>query len=388
MNHAKLSPSASARWLACPGSVEANWGAPRVDNKYSINGTTAHKLLEVCLRTGVEPDHFTGGILARRLDPIDGAMVDGVGYALDWVAAYMAAHPKAVLHVESRVGYDQAIGLPDDADVGFGFPDVQIANGVDELVTLDYKHGVGVNVPVENNSQLMLYAAGHSATFVQRFKKHRSVIVQPRAVGRKPVQEATYTDANLTRWLEQTVKPAVSVIMRDGKNAPREAGAHCRYCVDDGKCQAQFGAVQAAAAKEFANGAAPATPAQYAAALDTIARIKPLMASIEAAAVAEVHAGKPIPGYTLAWGQTRRQWADERAAETLLINLGLGDARNTVSLVSPAQAEAALKAAGKWPKKVRGEKPSNFTPLDSVIVQSAASPTIKKLADKADTPAQ
>jgi hypothetical protein len=379
VKHAKLSPSASARWLACAGSAEVNWGAPRVDNKYSTEGTSAHTLLEVSLRTGLPPDAFLGQKLKTGHDTVSDGMADAVSYAVEWVAAYMANKPKAELFIESKVDYDVALGLPWGAEVGFGYPDVQIDSGDGELVTLDYKHGVGVAVGVAQNSQLMLYAAG-ALTRLGGTRRHRGVIVQPRAAGRKAVQESTYTQFDLNAWIQGTVQPQVKVIMRDGKNAPRVAGSHCRYCAADGKCQAQFGAVQAAAAKEFVDGSAAMTGAQYAAALDTMARIEPLMASIKAEAVRTVHAGGTVPGYRVAWGPTRRQWADERAAEALLRKLGLGDACNTVSLVSPAQAEAALKAAKKWPVVKRGEAQA-FTPLDTVVTQSPASATIKKATE-------
>ena len=50
MKHAILSPSASHRWLVCPGSVEANIGKPWTQSVFALEGTSAHALLEVCLR--------------------------------------------------------------------------------------------------------------------------------------------------------------------------------------------------------------------------------------------------------------------------------------------------------------------------------------------------
>lgn len=247
MNHAKLSPSASHRWLVCPGSVEANIGKPWEQSVHALEGTSAHALLEVCLRLGVQPETLLGSVLEPGHMPVDEAMADGVGYALDYVSGYVSNNPGTKVLVEHPVVFGPAIGCK--ANEAFGTSDIILDNHPKEVVVLDYKHGIGISVSVKDNSQLLLYALGMRE---QRGRYHwyRKVVVQPRLAKRKPVQEApALTDAQLVKWADTVVKPVVPVAL--GKNAPRVAGAHCRYCAANGNCIAQYELVMQKAKEEF-----------------------------------------------------------------------------------------------------------------------------------------
>lgn len=381
MKHAKLSASSSHRWLACPGSIEANANKVHTDNFYALEGTTAHGLLEVCLTIGGEPSSYVGKVLQKGHMVVDDAMADGVGYALDWVRAYLADNPKAKLHAEHRVHYGVQIGTTDD--LAFGTSDVIIDNYPKEVVVLDYKHGVGISVSVKENSQLRLYGVGmrHQRG---RYQRYRAVVVQPRVPKRKPVQEASITDAELSKWLNEVVIPIVPVAL--GTGAPRNAGDHCKYCEADGNCKAQFARVQEMAAKEFKGAAADPkslTPVEVAQLLDVLETLSSIGEAVKKHAITEVHAGREIPGYVKGWTRSTRVWADEEKANAKLEELGLEKReRYAVTLLSPAKATDALKAKGVWPKKQRGVK-EQMTPLDDVLAYTEGNPTITKAPPEA-----
>jgi Protein of unknown function (DUF2800) len=247
MRHAKLSPSASHRWLVCPGSVEANVGKPWEQSIHALEGTSAHALLEVCLRLGSDPEDFFGDTLEPGHMPVDEGMVDGVGYALDYVRSYVANNPKTKVLVEHEVAFGPAIGAT--ADQAFGTSDIILDNYPVEVVVIDYKHGIGITVAVKDNSQLLLYALGMREQR-GRYQRYRKVVVQPRLAKRKPVQEApALTDAKIVQWAKK-VADVVPIAL--GKNAPRIAGKHCRYCAADGNCVAQYDMVLKAAKEDFA----------------------------------------------------------------------------------------------------------------------------------------
>lgn len=247
MKHAALSPSSSHRWLVCPGSVEANASKKHTSNPYALEGTSAHALLEVCLLLGSDPaDHF-GEVLEKGLMPVDEGMIDGVGYALDYVKSYTANHPKTKVLIEQKMTYGKSVGATDEQ--GFGWADIVLDNHPVEVVAIDYKHGVGNAVSVKDNSQLLLYLLGMRQAR-GKYQRYRSVVVQPRLLKRKPVQEApAITDAQLLAWANKTVRPVVPIALAGG--APRVAGAHCRYCAADGNCNAQYDLVMEAARREF-----------------------------------------------------------------------------------------------------------------------------------------
>lgn len=247
MRHSILSPSSSHRWLVCPGSVEANIGKPWEQSIHALEGTSAHALLEVCLRLGTQPEEFLGSTLEPGHMPVDEGMTDGVGYALDYVQAYTANNPKTKVLVEHEVSFGAAIGATDEE--GFGTSDIILDNYPTEVVVIDYKHGVGHTVTVKDNSQLLLYAVGMRAQR-GRYQRYRKVVVQPRLAKRRPVQEApAMTDVAVTNWINKVVRPVVPIAL--GNGAPRVAGAHCHYCAANGNCIAQYELVLKKAKEDF-----------------------------------------------------------------------------------------------------------------------------------------
>ena len=247
MQHAKLSPSASHRWLACPGSVEANVGKPFEQSVYALQGTSAHALLETCLRLGADPADFIDQVLQPGHMPVDEAMIDGVGYALDYVRAYIADRPSTKVLIEHPVKFGAQLGVGDAQ--GFGTSDIILDDYPTEVVVIDYKHGIGISVSVQDNSQLLLYALGMRAQRGE-YQQYRKVVVQPRVPKRKPVQEApALTDVKVMQWVDKVVRPVVPLAL--GKGAPRVAGAHCHYCAANGNCKAQYELVMKKAQEEF-----------------------------------------------------------------------------------------------------------------------------------------
>jgi hypothetical protein len=49
-DHARLSPSGSKKWMACPGSLTLESFVPNESNEYSDDGTACHAVLEDCLK--------------------------------------------------------------------------------------------------------------------------------------------------------------------------------------------------------------------------------------------------------------------------------------------------------------------------------------------------
>jgi hypothetical protein len=196
---------------------------------------------------------------------------------------------------------------------------------------------------------------------------------------RKPVQEASFTDKEFAAWLEGTVRPVIPIAL--SADAPRVAGEHCRFCAADGQCPAQYDFVQTMAAQEFKTNNPKSLPlAAIGRALDALGVVEQIGKSIKAHAITLVHAGKKVPGYEKSFSAASRMWLDAEEANERLTELGLEKReRYSVELVSPAQAEKALKAKGKWPKRKRGSAADDFdNPFDGVLGYTETSPTIRK----------
>lgn len=122
------------------------------------------------------------------------------------------------------------------------------------------------------------------------------------------------------------------------------------------------------------------TPRQIAKMLDMLEVINQIGESVKARAVELVHQGVDIPGWEADFTSPRRAWEDEEAANSKLEELGLSKReRYSVELVSPSQAEKALRKIGKWPKKKRGSAEDDFTnPLAGLLADKQGNPTIKR----------
>lgn len=358
----------------CQGSIEANRGKPWEQSIYALEGTSAHTLLEVCLRMEAEPTEFLGKTLEDGHVPVDEDMADSVGFALDYVASYMADNKKAKLRIEHPVYPAPLLGLKNE--LLWGTPDIQVDNYPHEVVTLDYKHGIGITVPVKDNPQIKLYHAGARQN-AGRYRRYRSVVVQPRLPKRKPVQEHTHTDAELVKWLDDTVKPAIALALKP--NAPRLAGDWCRYCAANGKCLAQMEQKLAKAKKEFTQdpkGLAPRDLAKY---LDMVPGIEVAIKGLKEYAIQAVHAGAKVPGYEAGFTRSSRVWVDEDKANAAIAKLGIEPKeRFEVALKSPAKLEEVLVAKGLQERRKRGQ-PRPKSPLDKHIALTEGNPTIVKV---------
>lgn len=114
--------------------------------------------------------------------------------------------------------------------------------------------------------------------------------------------------------------------------------------------------------------------------LDTIADLEKMFEAIKKSAKERAHAGEVIPGWEKDFTTPHRSWADEEEANAALAELGLEKReRYRIELLSPAQAEEALKKAGKWPKRKRGSAEADFTnPFQGLLADKEGNPTIKR----------
>lgn len=166
-DHARLSPSGSRKWMACPGSLTLESFVPNESNEYSDDGTACHAVLEDCLKADIlavegyntEAQSFVGKQVPvnashepLRKIPFTEPMAEKTQTVIDAVLALVG--PDDTLTAEERVDFSDDIGVPGQ----FGTLDVCIIRPLlKELCIGDAKFGYKP-VPVERNPQLMTYA--------------------------------------------------------------------------------------------------------------------------------------------------------------------------------------------------------------------------------------
>ncbi len=351
MSHARLSPSASARWMRCPGSVreEAKYPDPP-SSAAAIDGTHSHTLLEHCLEKNLtEADSYIGQELADHEGrfSIDKERVVRINVALDYIyqrkAEMEAAHGHVQLIPEQRV--DPGVLL--DRDDLTGTADVQLIS--DDLIEIiDYKDGVG-EVIAEYNTQLMLYALG--ALGDRQPMNVILTIIQPKLADRGGNAISSY-EMTLDQLLGKVTEFRIAAAKTDAPDAELVPGEkQCHWCKAKGNCKAladktlndiglMFGDISMV--DQLHDTDENEIPdAQLVQIIEAAPLLKELLKSVEAEAKRRFEVGHKIEGLKAVRGRGTRRWAmSEDDMVERLKKLGIPKAACfQTKMLSPAQVE-------------------------------------------------
>ncbi len=302
--HAKLSPSAAYRWFECQGSVSAQAGLPDSSNEYAREGTAAHELAELSLKTGLSPSKYLGRKIEVPYTDKDGPqvqvftvdqdMADHVAVYTDYVRQVGSAMGARVM-IEERVGL---AAIAEELNGVWGTADAVVYDpNTKTLHVIDLKYGRGKAVAAEGNLQLRIYGLATWATLGTRFAVERIhvTIVQPRT-GELAVKTAEYTAADLIDFSQDVIDAVWRV-----ENEPdvRHAGPWCDFCkVAD--CLARANAAMAVAQEEFALAPVQSlTKEQAVELLDKAELLEDWIKGVRAWLHSEAMSGNDVPGYKL-----------------------------------------------------------------------------------------
>ena len=321
--------STAKRVINCPGSVAlVQKMPPKPSSEHADRGTRLHNTMEEILTSGEAPEKFIG---ARYNDQhLTQELIDEkVKPALE---ALDAIDPDQTMEyeVETRVGFGDLLpGV-------FGSTDL-IGRIGSRAVVLDWKFGDGVMVEVEENPQLMFYAAAAMRTKEAQWAfdgatEIEMVIVQP------PYVKRWVTDKLRILRFEQELIMAVMKAQRP--DAELAVGDHCRWCAAKPICPKMTGAVDRALKVQIDN-----LPAQQISTyLKNADMLEDWIKDLRALALQMLESGAKLPAYNLVAKRAIRSWSDEEKAKVALFAYGLTESEvMETSVVSPAKAEKALK---------------------------------------------
>lgn len=343
--HAKLSPSASERWTQCPGSIRLSEGIPNRETEYSAEGTCAHQLAERCLSKGTDAIDYLGVELkaGAYTFKVDQDMIDAVQTYVDWARA---------LPGDAEIEYEQKLDLTFVHPEMFGTGDlVAYVPSERRLIVADYKHGRGVAVDPEENSQAKSYALGAAMRMHNRgVDRIDIVIVQPRCP--HPAGSVRVWSTDAVALLDWSADLKESALATEDPEARLRPGDWCKFCPAAATCPALADLALETARADFANDGTLLVPdpakldrAALAIALDRALIIEGWIKRVREVAHHEAEAGRAVPGWKLVAKRATRKWRlpEERIADTLgmLTHLQADDIYER-SMRSPAQVEKLL----------------------------------------------
>lgn len=333
--HAKRSPSSAHRWLACPGSAEAEAQYEDRVNEYAAWGTYAHEISENCLLLGLSPKDFLGQ--SKKVDGFRFVVNDEMVECCDtYVNAIRTSWGQR--HKPTNAWLERKVRVNDEC---WGTAD-HILRAPDWVGVDDLKSGF---ITVEATAvQLRIYGVGAlrdleviSAGAVDA-ETVRTRIIQPRAIHEDgPIREHTWTVEELDRWTDEVLIPGIKATYEP--DAPFIAGDHCKYCEHQANCPAF------AAASKITEGTIGALSNQeLGEQLDAIPLMKERIKALETEGLKRVSKGAVVPGkagaYKAIKGKKHRTWRTQAftAAKALPAEAFRKDLKTPAQLTKLGQA--------------------------------------------------
>lgn len=371
--HAKLSASGSKKWLVCTPSAHLEDQFPDDSSVYADEGTFAHDVFENENRLAVgfiRPEDYVGNLAVLKKSQywskdLHDHVLSAVQAAQERLILAQQRCKDPVILIEQRL--DFSTWVPE----GFGTGDLVII--ADDLVEiLDYKHGKGVFVEAQDNSQMRLYGLGayNELAHLYDIRRVRMTVLQPR-LNNFGSEELTIDE--LLTWADQVVVPAAKLAWDgQGEFVP---GDHCSdgFCRARFTCKARADANLALARQDFAFvDPALLTQEQVSQVLAVGEQVSKWVSDVQSFALeqAERH-GRQWPGFKLVEGRSNRKYVDQDAVVAKLKEAGFAEA--VIFERSLLGITAMEKAIGK----------KQFAELlDDLIVKPAGKPTLVPESDK------
>ena len=311
-NHARLSASASHRWMACPPSARLCAQEDDRTSEYAIQGSCAHELGQFLVEQalGRECRDPTEDLTYYNAEMQEAAEAYR-DFVMEQVNAAKALCKEPLVCVEQTLDYSKWV------QHGYGTGDcVIVADGM--LHVIDLKFGIGILVEADHNSQLMCYALGALDTFgcLYDFDRVRLSIFQPR---RDNVDTWETSKAELLRWAEEVLAPVARLAYKG--EGEFKAGDHCQFCKVKATCRNRADYAMELAKFDFTD---PPTLDE-----DEIAGILPRIDTlvswaedVKAWALQQALSGVTYPGWKLVEGRSNRKYSDEAAVAAVVTKAG------------------------------------------------------------------
>ncbi len=337
----KFSPSASKRWMNCPGALKLCQQVPVPESsKFAMEGTAAHELAANCLTANQDAHEWIGEPIEveDKTFVVTENMAENVQLYLDAIRKDMAEEgvDSRELSVETKFALS---GTPIK-----GTNDASFSAPMGDLYVYDYKHGQGVYVEVRDNTQLKIYALGAWEAAGCINNTIHITIAQPRYTQADPIRTQTLTKEELVAFKKELQE---AVAECQNPKAKLCAGEWCKWCPAFGVCpEVSQKAVAVAMPELDIKFPEPSqmTPENIVKVIEFSKLISDWAKAVyRYAEKTATDTGVEYPGYKLIKKLGRRAWGDEVAVENEFEH-EYGEVIYDKKVKSPAQLE---KIVGK-----------------------------------------
>jgi len=333
--HSPIGASSAERWMACPGSLILGQKVPpKPTSKYAAEGTVAHTLGEKQLQAVIDSDSNynlwdeldRGYVQEGHEIVVSEDMLEAVDVYVKTIEDYMAEYH---LSWSMDIQLEKRFVLNHIDKQAFGTCDCVIHVSMNRLIVIDYKHGKGKLVEVENNVQVQYYALGayYSLPQDQRLDIRwiELVIVQPRA---------RHDEGGVRTWVIEVEellsfeKELVEAIKRVRlKHETLASGDHCTFCPALAVCPEKRRQLSEQARLDFDDVEEMPThlpdpkkmnPERLSQLLENAEDIQEWCKAVTSYAAVIAKRGQAIPGFKLVEGKKHRKWKDPQEVEELL----------------------------------------------------------------------
>ena len=310
--HAFLSASASHRWLNCPPSAKLCESLPDQTSSFAQEGTDCHELCAYLVEKAIGKDvkDPTENLTYYNAE-MQNCAEEYCSYVLEQLEEAKKYCADPMVFIEQRLDFSRWV------ENGFGTGDCLIlADQV--LQIIDYKHGLGVLVESDHNSQMMCYALGALEAFdgIYDIDRVTMTIFQPR---RDNISTWSCTKEELLKWADEILAPTAALAY-EGKGEFK-AGEHCQFCKVKATCRKRAEFNLELAQYDFAM---PDTldEMEIAAILEKVDQLIALGNDIKDYALVQAQAGTHFEGWKIVEGRSNRKFTDEAAVATAVTEAG------------------------------------------------------------------
>ena len=311
--HAFLSASASHRWINCPPSAKlCDEIKGKEASPYALEGTDCHELCAYLVEKALGKDvKDPTDKLTYYNTEMQNCAEEYCNYVLEQYEKAKEYAKDPMIFIEQRLDFSKYVKN------GFGTGDCVIIS--DEVLhVIDYKHGLGVLVESEGNTQMMCYALGALDTFGDLYDINRieMTIFQPR---RNNVSTSTISKEELLTWANDVLKPAADLAY-EGKGE-FNAGDHCKFCKVKSTCRKRAERNLELAKYDFEM---PPTlnETEIAAILPRIDQLISWGNDIKNYALVKAQSGTHYEGFKVVEGRSTRKYSDDTAVATKVMDAG------------------------------------------------------------------